>query len=386
MPKENPQIPVVGSGQESDGFVDESRPQTSEEVNVEKDDEEVKQETSKESVEEPKKEDLTLSHEKDEDGEFNEVGSKVSLEDFLKEGGNLKLQKEEPKKEPEKQIERPVSKTEPSRDYSGLSEDEKKWFSRMSNDAFNNLKPIFLEYKKFPDTLKGKNTEIEQLKQGKVQLPSSYYDHPEAYTLTPEWNQKLNAFNTANTAEQHLMKQLIKIKKGEDWEPLIENEHGIQRLSAKPVIEGDEFQVQSQLNHVQQFSFKVRSELEGFSNDWKSKHKAAVDYIEEAATKLFPDFDKPDHPTAKLQKQIEEKIPESFRHHPLTKLVKFLAGQNALLNNRLTKMQGDVKAKSDAAKDTQASGPKKGETTTGATKAKKGIPSFDDFNKAKETD
>src|SRR6266705_2625892 len=91
----------------------------------------------------------------------------------------------------------------------------------MSNESFNVLKPIFIEHEKQKETLKKKDTEIENLKQGKIVLPDSYYEHPQGYLLDPVFTQAEVNTQFSQQVLNHWNVQLAKIRKGEPWNDLI---------------------------------------------------------------------------------------------------------------------------------------------------------------------
>ena len=64
-------------------------------------------------------------------------------------------------------------------------------------------------------TLKTKDTEIGNLKQGKVIVPDSYYyEHERAYTLTPEYENAVVAANEAQVVYNHWEQQLNSVREG----------------------------------------------------------------------------------------------------------------------------------------------------------------------------
>lgn len=87
---------------------------------------------------------------------------------------------------------------------------------KMSNDAREYFVAEFKRYGKEVEELKSKLSvaEKQQVKDG---LPSGWYEHEEAYLLTPEYKGLSQTKNQLSAIEEHYRKQLIAIKEGEDW-------------------------------------------------------------------------------------------------------------------------------------------------------------------------
>ena len=103
------------------------------------------------------------------------------------------------------------------RDYTGLDEKEIALCKRMSNDAYAYVRPILSERKAHAQALAAKDAELAQLKTGKEIIPDSYYEHPDAYKLTREYQDSLQTVQGAQAIEEHWRKQLIAVENGQDW-------------------------------------------------------------------------------------------------------------------------------------------------------------------------
>lgn len=57
-------------------------------------------------------------------------------------------------------------------------------------------------------------------------IPEAWYEHPEAYVLTPEFQKLHNELNMTRSIEEHFRQQLIAIKEGEDWFDLQQGPEG----------------------------------------------------------------------------------------------------------------------------------------------------------------
>jgi len=87
----------------------------------------------------------------------------------------------------------------------------------------------------FASELKRRAKDVEELKsklsvaekqKAPEGVPAAWYDHEEAYTLTPEYRIITNQHTQIQSIADHYRNQLIAIKNGEDWFDLTQNEKG----------------------------------------------------------------------------------------------------------------------------------------------------------------
>lgn len=359
------------------------------EAAVEDNDEEVKiidtppEETDKETGGETKKEDKPAGKETAEAGKEEES---VSFEDFNKAKEGIFGKKIEEKKDEKKDTKVDDTKIDDTgRDYSGLSAEETELFKKMGNKTFAHVKPIILEHK----ALKEQNTkiakELADLKVGKVTYPDSIYEHEHAYVLTPEFARINDNKVTAEAVLSHWQKQAALIRKGKDWQDIIEDDKGNMRLAdPKTATEDDEVAVNNHIAFAQRQLSKAEKVHDEFIGGFKARHETDIKAIREAEAQYFPDYDKPDHITAAVQKETLDALPPSLRKTPLTGLVCKLVGAVRLWQYKYNQA---VKTKDKTAKIAEIekkNGPKADETLGGGTKATPKTVSFSDFQKAKE--
>ena len=114
-------------------------------------------------------------------------------------------------------------KTE-SRDYSGLDETAKNLFSRMSNEAYAELYPMYkryIEHKEDFEKLPELKQQLQQLKE-ESQKPRDYYDHEHAYLLSPSYQNGLHERNSAEEVRNFWQTQLERIESGQPFQILQE--------------------------------------------------------------------------------------------------------------------------------------------------------------------
>src|SRR2546422_9275523 len=135
---------------------------------------------SAKSIQDLEKVDDTKTPEQLAEEKIEEDNSKVDFDQFLEASGKPKSETKVEEKKVEtvpkddkdtslEQKEKVVTKDEKqkvsddARDYSEIDEKDVSHFKRMSNDAFNALKPIYKEYKKLKTDITAKDTELKTI-------------------------------------------------------------------------------------------------------------------------------------------------------------------------------------------------------------------------------
>lgn len=163
--------------------------------------------------------------------------------------------KEEPKSEPQKidgpNLLKPLvekKQTAGTRDYTGFTEEETRILKSMSNEAFNHVAPLLKNRK-----------ELERLKD------ATYLQHPDSYTLHPQYKQAQQQVYAARSEADAWQQQLIKIRSGEKWTPLV----GVDPQTGKyiygperePTVQ-DEEQVRLSMNRCLQYGEQAQHQLQ----------------------------------------------------------------------------------------------------------------------------
>jgi len=97
------------------------------------------------------------------------------------------------------------TKTTSARDYTGFSEQETKLLKGMSNEAFEHFSKLLKS---------GAN--VTQPKQ-----PDYIYQHPQGYTLHPEYTKLQQEVSYASKEANAWQEQLLAIREGRSWKPLV---------------------------------------------------------------------------------------------------------------------------------------------------------------------
>lgn len=247
-----------------------------------------------------------------------------------------------------------------ARDYSGLEPEEIKIFKNMSNEAYEKLRPIYLEHKQNKNNPPQQQTTTEQ-------LPPSYYNNPEGYKLSPTYQQKAYLKDLADKVKRHWVTQTAKIRRGERFQDLyLDNNNRLVTSEPKDATAEDEARAYELLTEAQMQHAKYSKEHDDYVSSFSHKVKADFGAIEETAKKYFPGFDDPNHPTAAIQKNVIDNLPESMKDHPLATLVKYAAGTITLLNQKLAMLEKQNGIKQDIQQEQAKAPPSRNNFSAGA--------------------
>jgi hypothetical protein len=267
------------------------------------------------------------------------------------------------------------------RDFTGLSEDEIPLFKSMSNDAFNRLKPLVLEHK----AIKQRLSEVEA-----NAVPSSYFAHPEAVTLLPDYKRESNTVEFAKFESNYWADELAKIERGEEWQPLGWDDKAKRyvKLDAQPASTEAKIQALTNLNEARAIMRESQGKLQHLVNGHQQRHTQLVTQMQRAEHNFFPMYAKPENPHQPLINQAINAIPAELRGSPLAS---WLGKAYALItyqNQRIANLNKQLSQKATVASNVAKAGPNNGTLTSvpgGKDAVDDGID-FDAFLKAKQMD
>lgn len=208
------------------------------------------------------------------------------------------------------------------RDYSGFEAPEVEALKRMSNEAFEYVRPRLLENKQLGKVLKDKDTEIATLKSGKQMLPDSYYEHPQGFIFSQDYNREAQNLDIASNIRDHWQSQLVAIRKGEPYIPIVKiDERTGQLVYGKPIEGGaeDEFKVMGYFNGAANQMSLVQNNMNRIQNEFAGRHKSAADGVNAAIKQHFSVYEDPKHPMQPVIKSLEAAMPKEFSGSPMYK-------------------------------------------------------------------
>lgn len=272
----------------------------------------------------------------------------------------------------------------PERDLSDLPEESKQLFRKMDNIAFKTLKPIFLEHKLLKEQLAKKDAELKKALDGKPTLPDSYYTHPKAYTLTDDYGKLSAITDGAGQIVEHWRAQLLSIKKNQKWQNLTFDSTKGEFVLSEPMEPSPEAEahVLTNLDESRHQLSEKKHELEDFKKAFTGRYETEHASIKALASKYFSGYEKPEHPSAPIQKVIRENLPNIAQNTPLTDLFVFTGAANIMIQQESQKKDEKIKQLEATIETMKSSGlTEKNFSAAGAKTATPKVPSYEDWEK-----
>lgn len=262
-----------------------------------------------------------------------------TIDDFLDAGAKLV----EPKKEIEpikdkqsptddKVIEQPKGddkqddkQDDNARDFTGIDEAFVPHFKRMSNEAFNRLKPLYLEHAKtkqefeqLKEQHKKTAEEFESFKKNGPQIPENYYDHPQAFVLTPEFTSKLQQTQDSELIYNHWTKQLDKIAAGEKEVDILDIDRRTGEYYISKSIPADrnaENQISKWKAGAERILVNNQAELQAIQKTFHEKYKQSRGEVSQIENAYFSGLDKPENKQTydPIIKDTYDKLPPALK-------------------------------------------------------------------------
>ena len=287
-------------------------------------------------------------------------------------------------------VEEPQTKPE-SRNYDDFDEAERPLLKQMSNAAFEKYsknRKEMVEAKQQLEELRGKAPEAK--------TPENIHEHPEAYTLSPEYREAANNYGKAQTEYGHWKKQLINIRNGEPWHGIEGYDANGQMVSSKQAYkatQSSEIDIESALqeakNFMNQFGQQAShiqdnySQIYNNANSMLSEEQKKYFEWESNADKLKNEVDIPDGKKATigdLKKGFFDAMPGNFQKHPVTNLASNLYVTLQLYASELGKLKKQLDISETNKKDSRRVEPRSGRKSESASSDEE-IFSVDDFEK-----
>jgi hypothetical protein len=221
----------------------------------------------------------------------------------------------------------------------GIPEDQHKNYQRMSNEAFETVKNVLTESKQLKENLTNVQSQLKVIQENPNRLPDNYYANPNAYLLDPDYNNLQRGLSTAQAIKNHYIGVLKAISKGENWRDLQADDKGNVFVIEEDLEPSEEARIaaEDQIRQASDWLFGNQKRIQELQNTFKGRFENDVNLIKEQESRFFPDYDKPDHWSASIQKQLIELLPASQRNQPLARtLAKTVANNSRFANENKT--------------------------------------------------
>lgn len=175
-------------------------------------------------------------------------------------------------------------------DKLGIPAESRGLFKAMANTSFDYVVNRLQELQ----TVNKAKAELEQrvstLSQSRVELPKTWYEHQDAFTLHPEYNTNLQQYQQAMREEQHWRNQLIRIERGERWQDLEVDAKGVVRTVEKEPTTEDKYAVTEWWNNAKAQARGAEANIHQLRDTFGARHNAMRQGIQARADKFFPQF------------------------------------------------------------------------------------------------
>ena len=297
-----------------------------------------------------------------------------------------------PMPEGELEEDREEPQTKPgARNYDDFDEAERPLLKQMSNAAFEKYsknRKEMVEAKQQLEELRGKSPESKS--------PENIHEHPEAYTLSPEYREAANNYSKAQTEYNHWKKQLINVRNGESWQG-IDGYNAEGRMmagkQAYKATQSSEIDIESALQEAKNFMNQFGQQASHIQDNYSQIYNSAQDMLSEEQKKYFQwegdaeklknEVDIPDGKKAtigEIKKGFFDAMPGNFQKHPVTNLASNLYVTLQLYASELGKLKKQLDISETNKKDSRRVEPRSGRKAESVDSDDE-IFSVDDFEK-----
>jgi hypothetical protein len=234
-----------------------------------------------------------------------------------------------PAKKPE---EKAAEVEETLSEYSKLFEEI--FAKKMSKDAVDFVRARIRQLessdkttKVLQEQLKNKDQEFSKFKESTKsdRLPESYYEHPEAFKLTKDFQDLSTQESDIHTAYNHYEQQLMKIEANEKWNQLVRDPRtGRLMLDPTPMepVPGARAQLLTHLSRLQgQYTENIKSQ-KTLEASYAQARQGITSFVDKINNKFFPEYDGFDgsdtkHADYNEYKKLADNVPPSVKAMPL---------------------------------------------------------------------
>lgn len=175
-----------------------------------------------------------------------------------------------------------VSAAKGGRDYTGIDPADVPHFKQMSNTAFEAAKKWYTAQRSANDIESKYNKELNELREYK------FYQHPEAYKLSPDYSKAAQEFRTQAAIINHYTRALERLEAGEAIQDI-----GLDDKGNPVIVPGDipaspalKAQVSVALQRAMSAQHTAQSQLEGLSTKYTAKSTEFDQFLNKATDAL----------------------------------------------------------------------------------------------------
>jgi len=251
------------------------------------------------------------------------------------------------------------------RDYSVFEPQDVELMKKLPNHLFNAMKERYTQVKEIATQNAKLNERIKQIESGA--LPESYVQHPQAYTLSPEYTQAAQLHNQAQFEVGIVEKAINAIEMGLPYQVLTgydAQDNPVFR-TVQPKLDKDGNALldiaakNSYMRVLQQIDRKregAEQQMHSVKAQFAAKRGSQLTEFQQMQAQTFPVFEKPEY-----KQQIDAtvaQLPAYLRHDPA--VAQFCARGSMLisaLHAKIKELQGAQATANTIAADRRAAGP-----------------------------
>lgn len=196
-------------------------------------------------------------------------------------------------------------KQKKSRVFDGLDEDEVRLFKSMSNDAYAKLYPAYLEYKNLKNQ------------------PTTIAEHPEAYTLDPEYQSIVSNLQSLSIEEDYWRDRIAEVENGAETIKWLIRDPNTGKYTEEEISVNPRIKAELIRNFVRAGEYKTRlqEEIERIKTKFTDSHKNFISSLKKVDEQVFGKLDL-NNPTIKsTYESWLSSFPHSVRNLPVYQLL-----------------------------------------------------------------
>lgn len=210
--------------------------------------------------------------------------------------------------------------------------------------------PAYIEFVKYVQ--ENKALKADKTIKSENGLPVSYFEHPDSYILSPDFNQATQVIRQADSVLAHWEAQKKRIAEGEDWQELTTDAQGKIVLGrVLPASEDAKFLIGQYMQHVSARKQEAVHQANSVKESFVTRTQQTTKWLREQEDIHMPMFKDEKSPLWADANEVYKQLPPELRHSPLSStLAKTVAVNRASIGYNKMLMQQVDELKSRLAK------------------------------------
>ncbi len=245
------------------------------------------------------------------------------------------------------------------RDYSGLTANQVKLLKRVDTPRYE----AFSKEMRVLNELAGKSVELIKQLDAKDQLlktngiPPQWYEHPQAYTLSKEFQQISSTYQQQAMLEEHYTQQLLNVRNGQEWQQVSFDAQGNPIAGAKlPANNNADVWLTQQLARCAQIKGNLEGKSESLKQGFENYHKQSSAGIKQEVDGYIERMDESLKPEDKDMQSFVGVLPQIYKDHPLSYCASKMFGVMVKQAREINRLKGIEVQKQKVEQDKKLAG------------------------------